>query len=341
MKNFISEMKHYLPLLLLLFFCSCHEIKEYDNDPRGNFEALWSAVDQHYCFFKEKGVDWDSVHRAYAMRVGPEMTADELFVVCADMLDQLRDGHVNLSAGFNTSYYRKWWSDYPQDFDARLVQQYYFNFHYRVASSLTYGFLADNVGYVRYPSFSDPIGEGNLDYVLAFLATARGLIFDVRDNGGGDMDNVITLVRRFIDAPTLAGYISHKTGPGHGDFSTPRPYTINPAAQGRVRWGKPVVVLANRSTFSAANNFVSIMKLLPGVRVAGARTGGGSGMPYSSTLPNGWALRLSACPVLDALGEATEQGVAPSPGCEVGLDVADALAGRDTMVEFAAELLKR
>ncbi|WP_438589417.1 hypothetical protein [Duncaniella dubosii] len=38
-------------------------------------------------------------------------------------------------------------------------------------------------------------------------------------------------------------------------------------------------MLANRSTFSAANNFVSVMKLLPGVRVVGATTGGGSACP--------------------------------------------------------------
>ena len=46
------------------------------------------------------------------------------------MLDELKDGHVNLSSSFNTSYYRRWWSDYPQDFNFRTLQQYYLGFDY-------------------------------------------------------------------------------------------------------------------------------------------------------------------------------------------------------------------
>lgn len=318
---------------------SCHKIEERADDPRGNFEALWSILDEHYCFFKEKGVDWDQVHDKYAHRIGSEMTREELFIVCADMLDELRDGHVNLSAPFNTSYYRKWWSDYPQNFNKRLIEESYFNFNYRQSSGMMYGLLENNIGYIYYESFSATVGEGNLDSALNFLAAARGLIIDIRDNGGGSLTNVETLVARFIDRPTLVGYISHKTGPGHDDFSEPYAITYNPAGPGRVRWAKPVVVLTNRSTFSAANNFASVMKLLPGVRIAGATTGGGSGMPYSSEIPCGWSVRFSACSMLDANGVSTEGGVTPTEGCAVDMDPQDTLNGKDTMLEKAMELL--
>ncbi len=318
---------------------SCHKIEERADDPRGNFEALWSILDEHYCFFKEKGVDWDQVHDKYACRIGSEMTREELFIVCADMLDELRDGHVNLSAPFNTSYYRKWWSDYPQNFNKRLIEESYFNFNYRQSSGMIYGLLENNIGYIYYENFSATVGEGNLDYALNFLAAARGLIIDIRDNGGGSLTNVETLVARFIDRPTLVGYISHKTGPGHDAFSEPYAITYNPAGPGRVRWAKPVVVLTNRSTFSAANNFASVMKLLPGVRIAGATTGGGSGMPYSSEIPCGWSVRFSACSMLDANGVSTEGGVTPTEGCAVDMDPQDALNGKDTILEKAMELL--
>lgn len=336
----MKRLSHIIYLsIALLVAMSCHELPDYDNDRRGNFDALWSILDQHYCFFAEKGIDWDEVYSRYSVRISDRMSAEELFNVCAEMLDELQDGHVNLSAPFNTSYYRKWWSDYPQNYDERLVQQHYFNFNYRSTGAIDYGILEENVGYMRYPSFEYGIGEGNLDAVLNYVATCDGLIIDVRDNGGGNLTNVETLVARFITRRTLVGYISHKTGPGHNQFSEPRAFYYNPATGGHRLWGKPVVVLTNRSTYSAANNFVSIMKLLPDVYIVGATTGGGSGMPFSSELPCGWAVRFSACSVLDATGASTERGVSPTDGCAVDLDPIAALSGRDTMLDRAITLL--
>lgn len=329
-------------LFLTLFLpTSCHEIETYDNDPRGNFEALCDILDRHYCFFREKNIDWDNIHTRYSSMISSEMNSRELFQVCSDMLDELRDGHTNLSSPFATSYYREWWSDYPQNYDARIIEQYYFNFNYTSLGAYYYGILPQNVGYIRCPSFEYTLGDGNWEYIFSFLATCDALVIDVRDNGGGRMDYVEPLVSRFITQRTLVGYISHKTGPGHDDFSQPYPFYYNPAPNGAVIWEKPVAVLTNRSTFSAANNFVSIMKLLPQVIIVGATTGGGSGMPFSSELPNGWGIRFSACSVLDAQGNPTEWGVEPSQGCAVDMDPQAALTGHDTILDHAITTLLR
>ncbi len=328
-----------ISLAALLLAASCHEIPQYADNPRGNFDALWRTLDEHYCFFREKGVDWDEVYSRYSPKISDRMTSEELFIVCAQMLDELRDGHTNLSSSFNTSYYRRWWSDYPQNFDDRLIKEHYFNFNYRQTGSIIYGILHENIGYMRIPSLSYGIGEGNLDNILYYLRTCDGLVIDIRDNGGGSMTTVETIVARFITQRTLAGYISHKNGPGHDDFSEPYAYYYEPAEQGRVMWGKPVAVLTNRSTFSAANNLVSIMRTLPAVKIVGATTGGGSGMPFSSELPNGWGIRFSSAPVLDPLGRTTEFGIEPSEGCAVDLDPQAALQGHDTILDFAIDLL--
>lgn len=335
-------MKSTIKNILLAFasvvaLASCHHIDEWNQDYEGNFDALWTVVDEHYCFFEEKGIDWRDVYDRYRPRVNPKMRGLDFFNLCAEMLDELQDGHVNLSSSFKTSYYRKWWSDYPQNYDERLVEQYYLNFDYSTVGGIDYAVLRENVGYIRYPSFSYGVGEAALDAILAQFALCKGIIIDIRDNGGGDMTNVETIVSRFINERILAGSICHKTGPGHNDFSEPFPYYFDPAEQGRVRWIKPVVVLANRSTFSAANNFVSVMQYLPNVKIVGARTGGGSGMPFSSEIPCGWGVRMSACPVYDAKGITTETGVDPSLGCAVDLDPILALSGIDTMLEFAIE----
>lgn len=332
---------YYIIALLSVLFTSCHSVEEYENNPKGNFEALWTILDEHYCFFREKNIDWDEVHARYSRQISPKMTQRELFDVCSAMLEELQDGHVNLTSSFDVSYYTKWWSDYPQNYNERLIEEHYFNFGLRQASSLKYGVLKENVGYIRYSSFSGAIGEGNLDAVLSYLATCQGLIIDVRDNGGGDLTNVDILVARFITERKLMGYLVHKKSPARDDFSEPYAYYIDPAPKGRVMWGKPVIVLTNRSTFSAANNFVSVMKSLPQVKIAGDVTGGGSGMPFTSELPIGWGIRFSSCSVLDGNGNITEFGVSPSAGLKVDLDENLALQGIDTILEKAIETLTK
>ena len=318
-----------------LMLAACHDAPEYENNPVDTFDCLWSQVDTRYCYFKEKGIDWDEVYRRYRPRIIDGITEQELFGVCSEMLDELRDGHVNLAAPFDVSYYRSWWTDYPQDFDYRTVQQYYLDFDYRSIGSIDYKILPQNIGYVRYPSFASLPGEGNLDYMLAYLSGCDALIIDIRDNGGGQVTNITPFVSRLIHTTMTAGHIRHKTGPGHDDFSEPYPIVYHPAEEGRVVWDKPVAVLTNRSCYSAANEFVMVMKEVPGVIIVGARTGGGGGLPMSGELPNGWSLRLSTSPVTDVRGYDIESGIDPTEGCEQHAPAERLAAGIDDILEKA------
>lgn len=327
----------YLPFAccLLLALTACHDQPEWNDDPWGNFDALWTIMDEHYSFFEEKNVDWNEVGQRYRAKLTKDMTSQELFELCGDMLKELRDGHTNLIAAHDVSRY--WiWEQYPVNYDERLIDEHYLNFNYRQASGIKYAILDNNYGYMRYESFTDAIGDGNLDHVFSYLSTCDGLIIDVRSNGGGYLTNVETLVGRFIDQRTFVGSIQHKTGPGHRDFSDPFDYYFEPT-KNHIHYQRPVVVLANRGSFSAANNFVSIMSALPQVTIVGDTTGGGSGLPFTSELPNGWRIRFSSCPITDVNGQPTEFGVAPD--VKVDMTDADAAQGRDTILETAFEVL--
>ena len=326
-------------ILASILFASCHKIEEWDNNAEGNFEALWTIVDEHYCFFNEKDIDWNQIHDTYKKRVYNGMSSQMLFQVCSEMLNELRDGHVNLSSTSTTSYYTNWWSDYPQNYDSRLVTQYYLGFDHRQLGSISYGILNENIGYINYPSFESGLGQGNIDAILAYFSLCTGIIIDIRDNGGGVLLYSEDLARRFIKERTLVGYIVNKSGPGHNDFTEPYAYYYDPVDATHLSWSKPVVVLTNRSSFSAANNFASIMQFLPNAKIVGARTGGGSGMPITLEIPCGWQVRFSSVSILDAKKQTTEFGVSPSPGCEVDLDPILALEGKDTMIEKAIEVL--
>lgn len=336
MNTILTKISYIITSLLLLISCRTHD--EWDNTPLDNFDALWTIIDEHYCFFEEKNIDWKQIGEKYRKRVIPGISQTELFNICAEMINELQDGHTNLIAPFDISYYKKWWTDYPQDFDYRVLQEYYLGFDHKQSAGLQYKIMKNNVGYIYYPSFSSAIGDGNIDWVLADLIACNALIIDIRNNGGGQLTNIEKFISRFIHKPTLGGYIRHKTGPGHNDFSEPFPFYYHPIKEPYLRWDKPVVVLTNRSCYSAANDFVSIMKSLPNVKIIGAKTGGGGGLPFSAELPNGWSIRFSACPITDSQDQQIENGIEPTLGYEIHCTPEELASGKDTILDFALSL---
>lgn len=329
--------KHYIVLIaaIMLLVVSCVPENEFENTPKGNFNALWTIIDERYCFLdyknEEYGLDWDKVRKKYSSRLTSDVNNIGLFEILTDMLSELRDGHVNLYYTADVGRYWSWKEDYPANFDMKLVEKY-LGTDYKISSGIYYKVLDDNVGYLYVGDFSNTIGESSLDAIISMLSVCNGLIIDVRDNGGGSVENARTLASRFTNKDVFVGYIMHKTGPGHSEFSEPEKRYIE-TNKYHLRWQKPVVVLANRGSYSATNSFVSDMKCLPLVTVMGDVTGGGSGMPMSSALPNGWSVRFSASPMLDADGNHIEFGVAPD--IAVSLDKEAACNGIDSIIEAA------
>ena len=329
--------KHYIVLIaaIMLLVVSCVPENEFENTPKGNFNALWTIIDERYCFLdyknEEYGLDWDKVRKKYSSRLTSDVNNIGLFEILTDMLSELRDGHVNLYYTADVGRYWSWKEDYPANFDMKLVEKY-LGTDYKISSGIYYKVLDDNIGYLYVGDFSNTIGESSLDAIISMLSVCNGLIIDVRDNGGGSVENARTLASRFTNKDVFVGYIMHKTGPGHSEFSEPEKRYIE-TNKYHLRWQKPVVVLANRGSYSATNSFVSDMKCLPLVTVMGDITGGGSGMPMSSALPNGWSVRFSASPMLDADGNHIEFGVAPD--IAVSLDKEAACNGIDSIIEAA------
>lgn len=324
---------------MLLIPTACQQGMEYSDLPQDNFEALWRMMDRQYCFFdykaQETGLDWDSVHDRYAARLHPQMSRSQLFEVLTDMLSELRDGHVNLYYSADMGRYWHWHEDYPRNFDEDL-QKAYLGTDYKMAAALSYRILDDNVGYVAYNSFSSAIGDGNISDMLYYLRSCDGLILDIRGNGGGMLTYAERLASHFTNERILVGYMQHKTGPGHNDFSAPKAEYLDPSDG--VRWQKPLVVLTNRECFSSANVFVRDIRCCPRVTVLGDRTGGGGGLPFTSELPIGWGVRFSACPTLDRDLRQIEFGIEPDVPC--ALDSADAARGTDTLIEKARRIIR-
>jgi len=329
-------MKQYwFILLVLLPFSACREDLNESTDPNNVFETLWTAIDQKYCFFAEKNVDWDQIHEEYALRVDTCSTSASLFNILGEMICELKDGHVNLYASENIIRYWKWFEDYPANYDQNIIDKY-LGTDYGISGGIYYKELSGNIGYLSYSSFSNGINDSGLDYILNSFRNCYGIIIDVRNNSGGDLTNAEKLASRFTEEKVISGYISHKTGTGHNDFSTP--YAIYLEPSDRVQYYKNVVVLTNRLSYSATNVFVSTMRYLPHVTIMGDQTGGGSGFPMNSTLPNGWRVRMSSSPTYDRDMNLTESGIVPDS--IVNMTDSDQEKEIDTIIEAAKAFLK-
>lgn len=324
--------------ILLLSITSCNKQIDLDNSASGNLKALWHLIDEHYCFLEYKQIDWDSVYNAFIPRVKDPISNEALLDIMDEMLDLLQDGHVNVSAGFNTARYWEWFENYPENFDQK-VQKNYLSTDYAIAGGIKYKILDDNVGYLYYASFNSTVSSNSMDHILNNLDLCNGIIIDIRDNGGGNLNNVHTIASAFTDKKVLTGYICHKRSGKHNDFSDPYPIYLEPRSKTTFNFYKPVVVLTNRHCYSAANDFVNTMKQLPNVTIIGDKTGGGSGLPFSSELPNGWSVRFSSSPIYDPQMNHIEFGILPD--LKVDMDSTDIQNGIDTIIETAREYIAK
>ena len=323
-------------ILCLTLFTSCFHEEKYEDDAYGNFEALWQTLDQRYCFFELKAINWDSIHDDYRNRLNPSMSSKSFFYLMKDMLANLKDGHVNLSSAFDVASYKDWYNDYPRNFYYDVIEDHYLGENVKTSSGLKYQILDDNIGYVYYSSFSHPLGDGNLNEVIKEFITCDGIIIDVRNNGGGELTNSDKLTSPFIHEKLHVGYMQHKKGPSHNDFSEPYATYVKPYKG--ISYFKKVAILTNRRCYSSTNDFVSAMSYVPTVRSFGDKTGGGAGLPMSSELPNGWGLRFSASPMLNADKQHIELGV--EPDVYVNMTEEDRAKGIDPIIETARNWIK-
>ncbi|MEO1714238.1 MAG: S41 family peptidase [Bacteroidota bacterium] len=332
MTKFIFPIFSLMLLFAGLSACEKAFIQNPDQNPEAIFQEAWDYVDRYYSYFDFKGVDWDSVYTAYEPRISDDMSDEALFEVIAEMLQILRDGHVSLESFFDDNTYRGWYLDYPQNFDFNVLERTYTNGEYELAGPfLIYEF--DDIGYVRYSRFSNGFSNANLNVVIDRFQDKKGVIFDVRDNGGGSLDNAVRLAARFTQERTLVGQTRRKDGPGRDDFTPWEERYISPASPS---YGGPVVVLTNRSCYSATNYFIQYMRSLDQITIVGDTSGGGAGIPNYTELANGWILRVSASQYQDNDGVELEGGIPPD--FKVDISEEDKDQDLDTILEFALDL---
>lgn len=332
-------------LLSLMIFASCERAfmtQDEPNTPDNVFDYLWNKVDQQYAFFDVKGVDWDSVREVYRPKVYDDMDDDSLFNLCAAMLNTLQDGHTNLISGFNVSrndtvYYRMYANS---NIDANVVLFNYLTLQYYSTGAFIHNAIRDGkVAYVRYSSFENAISDDALQYIVNRYKDCQGMILDLRQNGGGSIDNIRQLLSIFDNHKQPLYRTQIKSGSNHNDFTELETVYATDACILEQPYTKPVAVLIDRGSYSATSFFAVCTQGYPNMRLIGDYTGGGLGLPNGGTLPNGWTYRFSITRTLTLDGQNYENGVPPHE--RVILDPACTAQGIDNVIEAAADWILR
>lgn len=328
-------------MLLVLGTASCEDLlfsgEEKSTDPQTNFDFLWKTANEQYAFFDYKGIDWDKVYQQYQPQIKPGMSQDSLFRVLFRMMNELKDGHVNLISAFNVSRFN---FDLlgPANIDNRVVKEKYLRENaYSTGPFLHNGLAGNRIGYIRYTSFANQVSDFHLAFLLSRYAKTTGLIIDVRQNGGGSVENVFTILNHLANQRTFLFDSYLKNGPGREDFEGPQKAYAEPKAS--TPYSGKVAILIDRGSFSASSFFALGARELPNVTLVGDTTGGGLGIPNGGQLPNGWTYRFSISRTLSPNGENFENGVPPD--VRVLLNENDRLRGIDTVIERAISILLR
>ena len=115
-------------LLFLLTSCNALFLDEQKpNNAQNNFDLLWKIIDERYCFFEEKDVNWNLMYDQYSSELKDrfmDATSPRLFDLMGQMLEELRDGHVVLDDGFSSRTFSGWYNSYPDNFNSSLVNIY-------------------------------------------------------------------------------------------------------------------------------------------------------------------------------------------------------------------------
>ncbi len=296
------EMKKILIILIaIVSFYSCDKIimdEDYSTeDPFVSFDYLWNQVDKRYSYFDVKGIDWDEIGEKYRDMVYDGISDDSLFQVMGTMLSELKDDHTNLFSTFDVSFFGiRYYS--KDNFEWRVIVDNYIGTDYYTSGPFVHDYIADGqIGYIRFGSFTGTVDDVNLNFILNRYKSTKGLIFDIRENGGGAATDVFSILERFIDDKTVVYKSRIRNGEDHEDFSELKGATVEPSDEIRYT-DKPVIFLCDRGTYSAGS-FTSLSTLaIPNITLMGDTTGGGLGLPNGGQLPNGWTYRFSVTQAL-------------------------------------------
>jgi len=327
------------------------------NTPRSNFDIFAETWAEQYPFFAEKKMDWAAVVAANRSRVTDVTTPEQLFDIISGMIAPLADAHSSITAtainkrfgGVRRSASFLTPAERPQGY--ALVDRHLTSpLKPFCEGRVEFGMLAPDVGYLRIRGFSGYSKDGSYETGLAALEAAldtgfanartwRGLVIDVRLNGGGADPYGIAIARRLTATPYTAYVKQARSDPADATkWTAEQPSIVRPSDRPGFRG--PVVELIGIQSISAAETFTqALMNRQPKVTRVGETTQGVFSDVLGRALPNGWRFGLANERFVTNGKSYDHKGIAPDVEVESFTPAARA-TGRDAAIERALSILR-
>ncbi|MFI9204637.1 S41 family peptidase [Streptomyces sp. NPDC053048] len=334
--------------------------------PRAVFDTFWQTYAENYPFFAMKGVDWQSVRDRYRPRVTDRTTDDELFAILTKMVEPLHDGHTYVARGDCGAKPDNCFGGHREDTPfptEELVKKIDASVTGQVGAGrlqewgkgkISFAELPDGIGYLRLTGFVNytdartyEADSAELDRALDAVLTPqrvramRGLVLDLRLNGGGSDRLGLRVAERLTDRPYTAYLKQARNDPKDPRKFTPaEPVRVLPHRDGPVYTG-PLAVLTGRLTISAGETTTQALMGRPSrpTRI-GANTNGSFSDVLERRLPNGWMFGLPNEVFVEAgTGRSYDgEGIAPDVRTPVFTEE-ELTSGRDSALAEARKRL--
>ena len=172
-----------------------------------------------------------------------------------------------------------------------------------------------------------------------------GLIIDLRNNRGGNTEDIDFLVGQFTTQPVVFGYARYKSGGGRLDYTPPLALQVTPQS-GATDFKKPIVILTDIYSAALCESVILALKALPQVKVTiiGEHTYGTAGFMIGNEIStNGGtfdmgsfgSVRLSNASMQDKDHHFNLSGI--KPDIEVKYDEASIQEMRRTGIDIQME----
>jgi C-terminal processing protease CtpA/Prc len=172
--------------------------------------------------------------------------------------------------------------------------------------------LSGNIGYVKFDEFADADLCGpTVIAAMNFLGNVDAIIFDLRENGGGEPAMIALISSYLFDQPTHLNDLWERR-----DNSTHQYWTL-PYVPGKRLEGKPVYVLTSKATFSGAEEFSYNLKNLKRATIVGETTGGGAHPVSGQRIDDHFQIGVPYARAINPISKSNWEGTGVEPDVKV------------------------